>query len=57
MSKTAKIIVTIVVTIVFGLLLSAAGNMPPNDFKGIICLAVFAAWIGSYIAIWKKKKE
>ncbi|MCQ2154054.1 MAG: hypothetical protein MJY44_05780 [Bacteroidales bacterium] len=57
MGKTAKIIVTVILTVVFIFLSAAAGGMPPNDYKGIICTVVFMAWIGSYVAVWKKRKE
>lgn len=57
MSKTAKIIWTIIAVVALFFIGGFVGNLPPSDAKGPICLIVFAAFIGGLIAIWKKKKE
>jgi len=60
MSKTSKIVVTIVVVFIFIVLFAAisgsrssAGMIGP----GIFGLIVFAAMIGALRAIWKKPKD
>lgn len=57
MKKSVKIFLTIVTAILFFFVGGAVGNMPPSDAKGPICLIVFAAFIGAFIAIWKAKKK
>ena len=58
MSKAAKIILTVVLSVVFLLLFSAIGNSgaevgSPLAWLGILLIAGF---IAALIAIWKKKK-
>ncbi|MDD6581107.1 MAG: hypothetical protein PUF10_00320 [Bacteroidales bacterium] len=57
MKNSVKIVLTIVVAILFVLIGSIVGNLPPSNTKGIICLIVFAAFIGAFVAIWKAKKK
>lgn len=57
MKTSVKIVWTVIVTVIFFFLSSFAGAMPLNDFKGILCCIVMAAWIGAYFAIWKKSKQ
>lgn len=59
MTKLAKTIVTVIVTIIFLLLLSVIGNSgaETGSILGYLSLALFIGYIGALVAIWKKKGE
>ena len=57
MSKTSKILSTIVVVFVFIILFGGIVGASNSKGGGVIGLIFFAALIGGLRAIWKSKKE
>lgn len=58
MTKTAKVVVTIVIVFVFSLLFGAiVESRGQGNGPGFIGLILFAGLIGALRAIWKKPKQ
>lgn len=59
MSKLAKTIVTVVITVIFLFIFSAIGNSgaQTGSALGYISILLLLGYIGALIGIWKKKNE
>lgn len=57
MNKTAKILVTICIVLVFFLLFAAIVGISGHKTPGFLGLILFAAVLGAIRAIWKSKKK